>query len=98
MLNAFPNQNGSHNGANVPTSPIRDHSTYSGAITTGNGTIIVASITPTITPRPRHCTPANPYATIALDTTHPIVARIVTTSVFRRYNGKFTTGSFHTRP
>ena len=60
MLNAFPNQAGTHNGAKVPIQPTSRNITKSGTMTTGNGIIIVASIAMNAGPRPRQRTREKP--------------------------------------
>ena len=77
MLNADPNHAGTQSGLNVPSNWIgvcsssQRKSANSETIVTGNGIIIVESISANSTPRPRKRTLAKPYATSALEKVVP---------------------------
>ena len=54
MLKALPKNAGTHRGKSVPIQPKLRNTPYNGTISTGNGTIIVASVTLNSVARPRH--------------------------------------------
>ena len=60
MLNAAPNQAGTHNGLGLPTHPSLRKITYTGTISTGNGIIIVASVAAKMRSLPGHLIRAKP--------------------------------------
>ena len=84
MLNALPNHAGTHRGPNVPMRPSSRNIVNSGTMITGNGTIMVANINMKSGLLPDHRTRAKAYATIALETTVPLTAKMATNNVLRR--------------
>ena len=94
MLNADPNHAGTHSGLNVPShgmpvvSPSQRKSANSETIVTGNGIIIVESISAKSTPRRRSGCLAKPYATSALEIVVPATPSAAMISVLRVHSRK----------
>ena len=60
MLNALPKNAGTHSGLSVPIQPSVLNTPYIGTMSTGNGTIIVTSVSTNRVSRPRQRTRAKP--------------------------------------